>query len=396
MLSALLLAATASVAHAGGPTVPEWVHTAAAGSLPKFPETTKAVVLLRDETYTVAPDGKATVHVRSVVKILRPQGRREADPVVYFGKDSKVTSMHVWSIDPAGHEYALKDNEIVNVGLPGEGGQLYSDERAMVAEPPGRDPGGIVAFEYEQRERPYLAETNWMFQGEFPRVSQTFTLVLPQGFYYTTTWAHHDRVAGSDLPNNTFHWEMNAQPGIDLERVPLAPAQDSLAGRMTVHYSGPSLAAPQEGTWKGIGEWYEGLARDRMVASPEIAAKAAELTAGKTDFYAKSEAIGEFVQSRIRYFVIELGVGGFQPHAAQEILRGGYGDCKDKATLLSAMLSSVGIHGALLMVDTERGVIDPASPSLFGNHMIGAIEVPKGYESSSCAAWLRRRMGSAT
>jgi hypothetical protein len=45
------------------------------------------------------------------------------------------------------------------------------------------------------------------------------------------------------------------------------------------------------------------------------------------------------------------------------------------------MLSSVGIHGALLMVDTERGVIDPDAPSIMGNHMIGAIEIPKGYES---------------
>jgi hypothetical protein len=74
-------------------------------------------------------------------------------------------------------------------------------------------------------------------------------------------------------------------------------------------------------------------------------------------------------------------VGGFQPHSAQEIFRGKYGDCKDKATLLSAMLSSVGIHSALLMVDTHRGVIDPNAPSIAGDHMIGAIEIPAGYTS---------------
>ena len=63
---------------------------------------------------------------------------------------------------------------------------------------------------------------------------------------------------------------------------------------------------------------------------------------------------------------------------AEEVFRGRYGDCKDKATLLSAMLSSVGIHSALLMVDTERGVIDPDAPSIWGNHMIAAIEIPQG------------------
>jgi hypothetical protein len=86
-------------------------------------------------------------------------------------------------------------------------------------------------------------------------------------------------------------------------------------------------------------------------------------------------------------------VGGFQPHAAGEIFRGRYGDCKDKATLLAAMLSSVGIHGALVMVDTERGVIDPAAPSIEGNHMIGAIEVPKGYTSAKLHSVVTAKTG---
>jgi hypothetical protein len=176
-------------------------------------------------------------------------------------------------------------------------------------------------------------------------------------------------------------WEMNNEKAIDLEHVPMSPGEGSLAARLSVHYAGPGLAEPQDGTWQGIGQWYETLSRDRMAATPEITAKAAELTAGKTDFYDKAEAIGDFVQQHIRYFVIEMGVGGYQPHTAGEIFRGRYGDCKDKATLLSAMLSSVGIHSALMMVDSERGVIDPNDPSIYGNHMIGAIEIPTGYES---------------
>jgi len=46
------------------------------------------------------------------------------------------------------------------------------------------------------------------------------------------------------------------------------------------------------------------------------------------------------------------------------------------------MLSSVGIHSALMMVDTRRGVVDPDAPSLWGNHMIAAIEIPAGYQST--------------
>jgi hypothetical protein len=376
--------AVATPARAGifgsPPPVPDWVKTAASQKLPEYPQSTKAVVLLDDMTYTVAPNGQAVAHERYVVKILRPQGRKYGIPEVPFDKDSKVLSIHVWSIDPAGHEYSLKDNEIIDFSPPGSE-EGYGDEKEKTADPPGRDPGGIVAYEYELRVRPYLAETSWGFQGDIPAVHQTFTLVLPPGFSYVTTWANHAKVDGADLENHSYRWEMNDQAAIDLDSVPLSPAAESLAGRMTVHYSGPGLAEPQEGTWQGIGEWYETLSHDRMTPSPEIAAKVAELTAGKTDFYDRAEAIGEFVQKQIRYFTIDLGIGGYQPHAAAETFRGRYGDCKDKATLLAAMLSSAGIHGAVVWVDTDRAVINPDDPSLGANHAIGAIEIPKGYES---------------
>ncbi len=387
------ISAAAALPLYAATSVPDWVKTAAQQTTPQYSETTKAVMLLDETTYTVGPDGKATEHVRRVVKILRPQGRAYGYPFVWFDKDSKVTSMHVWSIDPAGHEYAMKDNEIREFGEPGEGGQLYSDEKAKVADPPGRDPGGIVAYEYVRSDRPYLAETNWRFQDEIPHVTQNFTLVLPPGYTYATTWAHHEKVDGADLENHSYRWDMNNEPAIDLEHIPLSPATESLAARMTVHYSGPGMTMPQDGTWQGIGEWYTALSRDRIVATPDIAAKAAELTQGKTDFYDKAEAIGEFVQKQIRYFVIEMGVGGYQPHPAADIFRGRYGDCKDKATLLSAMLSSVGIHSALMMVDTERGVVDPDAPSIMGNHMIGAIEIPAGYKSPKLRSVVTAKTG---
>jgi hypothetical protein len=379
--AAVFVALSPALAWASNNAVPDWVRAAAQQPLPKLPETAKAVVLLDDETYTIDAKGQAILHEREVIKILRPQGRSFGTPTVWYDRDEKILSLHAWSIDPAGHEYAVKDSEMHEGSPPGEGGELFEDVKYRSADPPGRDPGGIIAFEYEERERPYLAETDWWFQGELPIVNQSFTLELPAGYTYTTSWAHHPKVEAIDLEHQRYRWEMNNEAAIDLERVPMSPSTASLAGRMTVHYAGPGLAFPEDGTWRGIGEWYTALSHDRVAATPEIAAKAAELTAGKTDFYDKAEAIADFLQKQIRYFVIEMGVGGFQPHSAADIFRGKYGDCKDKATLLSAMLSTVGIHSDLVMVHTRRGVIDPEAPSIEGNHMIAAIEIPKGYNS---------------
>jgi hypothetical protein len=142
---------TARAANVFGSPVPDWVKTAAQEKLPEFHGNPKAVVLLEQTTYTVDAKGQAVEHVRRVVKILRPQGRDYGYPVVSYDKDSKVLSLHAWSIDAAGHEYTVKDDEVSDVGQPGESGELYSDARARVADPPGRDPGGIIAYEYEKR-----------------------------------------------------------------------------------------------------------------------------------------------------------------------------------------------------------------------------------------------------
>jgi transglutaminase-like putative cysteine protease len=379
--AALLLGFTLP-AHAKTDSVPDWVRSAAAQTIPPYPADTNAVVLLDDTTYRVDPDGRAVEHCRRVVKILRPQGRDEGIIHVNFDKDTKILSMNVWGIGPDGHEYAMKDKDFVDAGFPGmEGAFEFADVKFRVARAPGNDPGGVIAYEYEQRERPYLTEKTWFFQEDIPSLSQSFTLQLPPGYTYGTVWAHHSPIEAANLEGRGWRWEMKDIPGIDLERVPLSPAPESLAARMTVHYAGPGVVVADRSTWKSVGEWYDPLIRDRVAATPEIAAKAQELTAGKTDFYDKTEAIGEFVQKQVRYVAIEVGIGGYQPHAAGDIFHNRYGDCKDKATLLSAMLSAVGVHAALMMVDSRRGFVDPDAPSLEGDHMIAAIEVPKGNES---------------
>jgi len=361
-------------------SVPDWVRSAAAQTIPHYPEETNAVVLLDDTRYTVAPDGRAVEHRRRVVKILRPQGRNEAIIHVGFDKDTKILSMNVWSIGADGHEYAMKDKDFAETGY-GDDDIAFADDRFRVARAPAADPGSVVAYEYEQRSRPFLTEKTWFFQGELPHLSQSFTLELPPGYTYGTVWAHHPPADAADLEGKGWRWEMKDIPGIDLTRVPLSPAPGSLAARMTVHYAGPGLAAATDGTWKSVGQWYDALFRERAAASPELAAKAQQLTAGKTDFFDKTEAIAEFVQKQVRYVAIEIGIGGYQPHAAGDVFRNRYGDCKDKAALVAAMLSAVGIHATAVIVDSERGIVNPDAPSIVSNHAITAIEVAKGYSS---------------
>src|SRR5690349_12678225 len=87
--------------------------------------------------------------------------------------------------------------------------------------------------------------------------------------------------------------------------------------------------------------------------------------------------LASFVQREIRYVAVEVGIGGYEPHHAQATFKNRYGDCKDKVTLLSTMLSDIGVESYYVLINTSRGVVMPEFPSpRFFNHAIVAIRIP--------------------
>lgn len=389
---ALQVAAGALPARAAAPVqLPEWVTQAAnPAPVPAQWHDAKAVVLLEDTLVTVGPDGHAVQRYRTVVKILRQQGRDYARPMATFSNDAKLRSFHVWTIGPDGHHYAMKDSEYTEVGVGGDS-VLYADDRARIASPPGADPGGIVAWEIEEQLPNYFREDTWSFQNEVPTVHSVYELDLPAGWHEEAVWSHCARVSPTEVAPNHFRWEEANIPGMDLSDVPLAPSWSALAGHMTVHFAADPL--PQgNALWTRIGNWYTSLAAPRSEGGADVAAAARSL-AGSGDFMARLDKVATFMQQQIRYVAIEIGIGGWQPHAAEDVFRSRYGDCKDKATLMIAMLDAVGIRATWVSVDHRRGRIDPDAPSLFGDHMITAIEIPPGYENPRLKAVVTARNG---
>jgi hypothetical protein len=87
------------------------------------------------------------------------------------------------------------------------------------------------------------------------------------------------------------------------------------------------------------------------------------------------------------------GIGGLQAHYAADIFKNKFGDCKDKTTLLIAMLKVAGIQAFYVPIDDRRGIVDPDNPSLFGNHMITAIEIPADVQDPRLMAIVKAKDG---
>lgn len=122
-----------------------------------------------------------------------------------------------------------------------------------------------------------------------------------------------------------------------------------------------------------MGRWYEGLQQEQIQPSAEVKAKAEELTKGLPDDDAKLRAIYSYVSLRYRYVAISFGIGRYQPHSAAEILGNQYGDCKDKHTLLAALLGAIGIRAYPALINSRMTVdADVPSPGQF-DHVISVV-----------------------
>ena len=135
----------------------------------------------------------------------------------------------------------------------------------------------------------------------------------------------------------------------------------------------PDIQLSSFSSWEEIGKWFGSLEQTKVAVSPEIRAKAEELTKGKTSEEEKLNVLYDFVSARFRYIAIDLGVSRFTPHAASDVLVNRYGDCKDKHTLLAALLQAVGIPSYPVLISSKYRV-DASFPtmSLF-DHVITAI-----------------------
>ena len=135
----------------------------------------------------------------------------------------------------------------------------------------------------------------------------------------------------------------------------------------------PDIQISSFQSWEDLGRWYSGLQQDRVKVTPEIRSMAAELTRGLTDDNQKLHAIYNYVSTQFRYIAVDFGIGRYQPHSATEVLSNKYGDCKDKHTLLAALLEAVGIKAYPVLINSMHE-IDPdvPSPAQF-DHVISVV-----------------------
>lgn len=390
----LLAASTCGYAGIFGPTnipIPQWGLDAAKTKTPDYAKDAAAVILFDEYTETVDAQGRAVERERWAMRILQPNGRKYAPCTLNFDIDQKVNYFHAWTITGDDKQFQARDTDFRVEGDTGDP-ILMGTIKTQVLRPPAADPGATVICETEETLQSWRQEKIWDVQYSIPVVYEALEADLPQGMPHLATWHRMDPVKPTEVSPNHWRWEIRDMQKLDLRDVKATPEWSALAARGSVQW-GPTAVEGVDNEWQAMGNWVTNLEAHRPDPSPEITAQTQSLIAGAPDFYTKLSRITEYIQKNIRYFIVVRGIGGYQAHPAADIFRNRYGDCKDKTTILISMLQVAGIQAFYVPVDDRRGVVDPNAPSMAGDHMITAIEIPAGVDDKHLQAIAKAKNG---
>jgi transglutaminase-like putative cysteine protease len=250
---------------------------------------------------------------------------------------------------------------------------MYTSSRTYIIHFPRLEPGDVVEVQYRVEDvaarnvfADYFGEIAYL-QGTEPIFRAEYVLVTPKSrtFYFNSPHVPGlQRTVVESRDERTYDFVALNVPGLVPE--PLQPPWSEALGH--VHVS-------TFRSWDEMGRWYWGLVKDQFTPDDEVRRRATALTQGMSDDAAKVRAIYDYVVQKTRYVALEFGIHGYQPYRCAQIFARGFGDCKDKATLIVTMLGALGIHAVPVIVRSgNKGDIEssPASLAAF-DHMIAYV-----------------------
>lgn len=257
---------------------------------------------------------------------------------------------------------------------------MYTSARSYYVHFPRLEPGDVVELQYRVEDvaqrnayADYFGEVVYLQSAE-PVARSEYVLLTPKSRTFHFNEPHVpglQQTVQETGDQRIYHFLATDVAAVEQE--PLQPPWTEVLGH--VHVSTYE-------SWEEMGRWYWGLIKDQLVPDDEVRLRAEALTKGLKDDRAKVRAIYDYVVQKTRYVALEFGIHGFKPYRCAQIFARGFGDCKDKATLIVTMLNALGIKATPVVVRTgNKGDLEahtdlanqkPASLAPF-DHMIAYV-----------------------
>jgi tetratricopeptide (TPR) repeat protein len=344
------------------------------------PDLTGGAVVVEKSTMVLryARDGSSVRTLTVVAHVLSDAGVRETGIITFpFSSLTETLTFDFVRVRKASGEVIqtpVEDAQEVPMPVT-QAAPMYSDLRTKQL--PVRSLSVGDTLEYQLTIKGTNADSPgafWhpmSFSGGLPVKEETIELRVPRDLSVLVKSKKVQPVVSDEGDERVYRWKHETASEYPKKQDKDKAAQVELVQEM---YD-PDIAMTSFHSWAEVGAWYRGLIKDRAVPDAAIQAKADELTRGLTTDDAKVDALYHYVATQYRYIAVSFGIGRLQPHTAAEVFRNQYGDCKDKHTLLQAMLAAEKIEAEPVLIGSGARVNEALPmPSQF-NHMITLVKL---------------------
>jgi hypothetical protein len=362
-----------------GDDAPGWLRQASLVKPPTYEKDVPAVVLQDEQQAAYGQDGKIVVTETCAIRVLNREGKSRAVAIApYLVSSGKVRDINAWLIRPDGTVKKYEKNAVLD--MIADQDDVYNEGRyKMIDASDDADTGAVFGYQIVSEDRPLWYQDTWMFQDRLPTLSSRYSLSLPAG-WKASSITFNSAAVQPQVNGSTYTWQMS-----NLQPIPpevASPSVRNLAPRLVINYF-PEAAGSAVGKnftdWTDVSRWVTGLHESQVIVDDAVAGKTRELIINAKTEMERIRAIANYVQN-LQYISIDIGVGygnGIRPRASNLVLSRGYGDCKDKANLMRAMLKSINIEAypiAIYSGDPNYVREEWSSPGQF-NHCIIAVKV---------------------
>ena len=371
------LAAVMVVAPRGYAKPPAWLDTYLAPEAKAWHQHASAVVLVdQAEVRFLRPD-RAAYHVFGAIQANTISGCERLRTRLPYNPDyMRVNSVQAWLVSPAGKITAVSRKEFLDTIVTMDT-RMWDNRRVLSYDASQKaEIGSVLAWEFSIEAPADFRDVAWRAETELPLFHGQFEVVPAPGC--TLAWHRLGSLIPDPIPGSStgaLLWRVEQLASLGADRPtgfhvrPIAVyarclPQDTAAGN------------PAE-SWACLSRVFSELVEPRAAVTPELKALAAELVRDKTSRWNRIRSLAEFVQKKIIYLELTLdkdSLAGCRPHPAADVLRDRLGDCKDKATLLMALLRATGDDGRVVLVRANAPLaIDPEWPTYGFDHAIVGI-----------------------
>jgi transglutaminase-like putative cysteine protease len=337
------------------------------GASPSPPPADPAIVWLDRRVVRVHRNGLAETFAQRVVEVETDRGAEDNKQfyVRYTPgvEEVEIRQARIFRRGADGQVQILDAGERDDEDLSEPWYGLYYDNRAEVVRFEGLRAGDVLEVQYliddvstKNQLADYFGDLQFIAE-EVPKKQWDYTLIGPTDRAFYTNTPHLPRLEQQTTEEGGEQVRRFASRDVDkISSEPAQPGYTEVA---------PYLHISTYASWRDVGAWYWRLVEEQMVPDESIRKAARSvLEPGMSDIE-KVRAIHGLVVTGTRYVGLEFGIHGFQPYKVTQVLARKFGDCKDKATLMIALLREAGLDAELVLLRTRRGGrIEPAPASL--------------------------------